>query len=63
MTVVWTCAIALPQAKDILGNQPGQTYNKQGKWYKHKNRVGCLDMETVGLGLCSIFMAASEKVA
>lgn len=53
----------MPEAKDILGNQPGETYNKQGKWYKCKNRVGCSGVETVGVGLCSNCMAASEKEA
>lgn len=61
MTVFYTCVIILPEAKDILGNQPGESQSKQGKWYKRKRRVGCLDVETVGLGLRSNFVAASEK--
>lgn len=61
VTVFHTRAITLPEAKDILGNQPGESQSKQDKWYKLKRRTGCLDVETVDLGLCSNFVTASEK--
>lgn len=61
VTVFYTRAISLPEAKDILGNQPGESQSKQGKWYKRKRRTGCLDVETADLGLCSNFVAALKK--